>query len=95
MKMPDGGFRPAYNVHFATTTESQIIVGVEVNNCGSGQLSPMLDQVQWRYGECPAEWLADGGFARLADIEDAHRRGTTVYAAVRHPRWRISSRPSS
>jgi transposase len=88
MKMADGGFRPAYNVQFATTADSQIIVGIEVNNCGSdqGQLSPMLDQVQHRYDQCPAEWLADGGFACDADIEDAHRRGTTVYAPVRHPR---------
>jgi transposase len=88
MKMADGGFRPAYNVHWTTTTDSQIIVGVEVNNCGSdlGQLSPMLDQVQQRYDQCPAQWLADGGFARNADIEDTHRRGTTVYAPVRRPR---------
>jgi transposase len=88
MKMADGGFRPAYNVQFCTTADSQIIVGIEVNNCGSdlGQLSPMLDQVQQRYEACPAEWLADGGFARNADIEDAYRRGTTVYAPVRHPR---------
>lgn len=88
MKMADGGFRPAYNVQLTTTTDSQIIVGVEVNNCGSdlGQLSPMLDQVQQRYEQCPADWLTDGGFARNADIEDAHRRGTTVYAPVRHPR---------
>ena len=35
MKMADGGFRPAYNVQLATTPDSQIIVGVEVNNCGS------------------------------------------------------------
>lgn len=77
-----------YNVQLTTTTDSQIIVGVEVNNCGSdlGQLSPMLKQVEQRYEQCPAEWLADGGFARNADIEDAHRRDTTVYAPVRHPR---------
>jgi len=88
MKMADGGFRPAYNVQLTTITDSQIIVGVEVNNCGSGlgQLSPMLKQVEQRYEQCPAEWLADGGFARNADIEDAHRGGTTVYAPVRHPR---------
>lgn len=88
MKMADGGFRPAYNVQLSTTTDSQIIVGVEVNNCGSdaGQLSPMLDQVEKRYQQCPAEWLADGGFANDADIENAHRGGTTVYAPVRHPR---------
>jgi hypothetical protein len=88
MKMADGGFRPAYNVQWTTTTDSQIIVGVALNNCGSdlGQLSPMLDQVQQRYEQCPAQGLADGGFARNADIEDAHRRGTTVYAPVRPPR---------
>ena len=27
MKMADGGFRPAYNVQFATDTQSQVIVG--------------------------------------------------------------------
>lgn len=88
MKMADGGFRPAYNVQLASTPASQIIVGVEVNNCGSdgGQLSPMLEQVQKRYQQRPAEWLADGGFASDADIEDAHRGGITVYAPVRHPR---------
>jgi len=88
MKMADGGFRPAYNVQLASTPHSQIIVGVEVNNCGSdgGQLSPMLEQVQQRYQQRPAEWLADGGFASDADIEDAYRGGTTVYAPVRHPR---------
>jgi transposase len=88
MKMADGGFRPAYNVQLASTPNSQIIVGVEVNNCGSdgGQLCPMLEQVQQRYQQRPAEWLADGGFASDADIEDAHSAGTTVYAPVRHPR---------
>ena len=88
MKMADGGFRPAYNVQLASTPQSQIIVGVEVNNCGSdgGQLSPMLEQVKRRYQQCPAQWLADGGFATDADIEAAHRGGTTVYAPVRQPR---------
>jgi transposase len=88
MKMADGGFRPAYNVQLASTPDSQIIVGVDVNNCGSdgGQLSPMLEQVRERYQQRPAEWLADGGFASDTDIEDAHRDGTTVYAPVRHPR---------
>lgn len=88
MKMADGGFRPAYNVQLATVADNQIIVGVEVTNCGSdsGQLSPMLEQVQQRYQQRPAEWLADGGFANDTDIEDAHRQGTTVYAPVRHPR---------
>jgi len=88
MKMADGGFRPAYNVQFTTTTDSQIIVGVDVLNIGSdqGQLSPMLDQIERRYGERPAQCLVDGGYARHDDIEDAQGRGTTVYAPVAKPK---------
>jgi transposase len=50
MKMADGGFRPAYNVQFATDVDSRIIVGVELTNSGSdgGQLIPMLDQIEAR-----------------------------------------------
>jgi hypothetical protein len=85
MKMADGGYRPAYNVQFSTTTDSQVIVGVDVNNIGSdqGQLSPMLDQVEQRYEERPAQCLVDGGYARHDEIEEAQARGTTVYAPVR------------
>jgi transposase len=88
MKMADGGYRPAYNVQFTTTTNSQIIVGVDVINIGSdqGQLSPMLDQVQQRYSEQPAQWLVDGGYARHDDIEEADGRGTLVYAPVAKPK---------
>ena len=51
MKMPDGGFRPAYNVQFATTTEGGVIVGVDVTNEGTdgGQMPPMLDQIEERF----------------------------------------------
>lgn len=88
MKMADGGYRPAYNVQFSTATDSQIIVGVDVSNIGSdqGQLSPMLDQVERRYGERPAQCLVDGGYASHDDIEDAHRLGTWVYAPVPKPK---------
>ena len=34
MKMADGGFRPAYNVQFATTVGGQVIVGVDVIAAG-------------------------------------------------------------
>lgn len=88
MKMAAGGFRPAYNVQFTTATDSQIIVGVDVNNIGSdlGQLSSMLDQVEQRYGKHPDKWLVDGGYARHDDIEDADGRGITVYAPVPKPK---------
>jgi transposase len=88
MKMADGGFRPAYNVQLATVTDSQVIIGVDVCNIGSdlGRLSPMLDQVEQRYGQRPDKWLVDGGYARHDAIEDADAQGTTVYAPVPKPK---------
>lgn len=88
MKMGDGGFRPAYNAQFAVDTETQIVVGVEVSNSGSdqGQLVPMLEQLDKRYGRIPSETLVDGGFAGLKDIEKASELGTQVYAPVAKPK---------
>jgi len=88
MKMGDGGFRPAYNGQFAVDTETQIVVGVDVSNSGSdqGQLVPMLEQLEERYGKIPAESLVDGGFAGLKDIETASEMGTEVFAPVAKPK---------
>ena len=89
MKMPDGGFRPAYNAQFATTTDAaRVIVGVDVINRGSdaGQSTPMLAQVEARTGVRPKELLVDGGYAQLAAIEHAGEQGVTVYAPVAKPR---------
>lgn len=86
MKMPDGGVRPAYNVQFATTTETQVIVGVDVINSGSdgGQMQPMVEQIAARYGQAPEDYLTDGGFATLADIEQVSTgRDTKVYTPVK------------
>jgi transposase len=82
MKMPDGGFRPAYNVQFATTTEGGAIVGVGVTNQGTDgdQMPPMLEQIEERFGQRPAEALVDGGFATTDAIDTAERDGTAVYA---------------
>src|SRR5260370_5312648 len=48
MKLADGGFAPAYNLQFATDTESRLIVGVGATNAGndSQQLEPMQDPPQ-------------------------------------------------
>ena len=83
MKMGDGGFRPAYNTQFATDCDSQVIIGVDVVSLGSdmGQLAPMLEQVQKRYGSTPDEWLVDGGYTKHEQI-DAVSGKTTVYAPV-------------
>jgi transposase len=85
MQMPDGGFRPAYNVHFNTTTEEKIIVGVDVLNQGNdaGQMQPMIEQTQERLGQVPDNHLADGSFATKKDIEETTKMGPVVYTPVK------------
>jgi hypothetical protein len=92
MKMSDGGYRPAYNVQFATDHESDVIVGVAVTNAGSDQqeLVPMLSQIAGRVG-APATLLVDGGFVSHAAIDETTARGVTVIAPV--PRRRGSTEP--
>jgi len=88
MRMADGGYRPAYNIQFATDPVSQVIVGVEVTNEGSdqGQLEPMLDQIEERYEGTPVDVLVDGGFINLDGIERIEGRGCRIYGPVPAPR---------
>lgn len=89
MKMADGGFRPAYNVEYATTCDGQVVVGVDVVTVGSdhGQMPPMLDQIEGRFERRPKEVLVDGGFADLKDIERVQSGGECeVFAPVAEPR---------
>jgi transposase len=85
MKMPDGGFRPAYNVQFATTTEGGVIVGVEVTNEGTdfAQMPPMASQIEERFGQRPEAMLVDGGFVTVKAIDEVEGQGTKVYAPLR------------
>ncbi len=82
MKMPDGGFRPAYNVQFATDGAHGVIVGVAVTNAGTdaGQAAPVVDQIEHRTQWRPDNYLMDGGFATRDDIRELEQRGITVYA---------------
>jgi hypothetical protein len=55
MRMADGGYRPAYNGQLATDATSQIIVGIDVVTQGTdhGQIEPMREQIERRYGTSP------------------------------------------
>jgi transposase len=92
MKMPDGGYRPAYNVQFATDHDSDVIVGVAVTNTASDQqeLVPMLTQLAARVGQ-PATLLVDGGYVAHEAIDDATARGVCLLAPV--PRRKGSEAP--
>ncbi len=88
MKMPDGGFRPAFNLGFASDPRSGMIAAVTLDNSGSdkGQLRPMSERLAVAYGQRPGEHLVDGGFAKLADIEALAAAGVVVFAPVPKPR---------
>jgi transposase len=84
MKLMDGGFRPAYNVQFATDVDSQAIVGVAVTNEGADgrQLPPMLAQVAARTGRAPGAALVDGGYVSTEAIQAAAARDVTLYMPI-------------
>lgn len=88
LHMPDGGFRPAFNVEVATDGDSQVILGVTVINRGTdqGEALPMEDQVAARTGQHPKAYLMDGGFVDLEDIETLEQRNITVYAPPKRVR---------
>jgi transposase len=84
MRMADGGYRPAYNGQFAADPTSQIIVGVAVTAQATdhGQIEPMREQIERRYGSSPEAMLVDGGFVSLGDIDAVESQGCRVYAPV-------------
>ena len=86
MKMGDGGFRPAYNVQFATDGDTRMIVSVDVTNNGSdgGQMAPMQADVVERYGQTPTNYLVDGGFATNEDITKVEQAKSQVFAPMNY-----------
>ena len=88
MKMPDGGYRPAYNWQFSVELSHFVITGVEVVNKGSdkAQMEPMVKQVVKRTQQLPRNWLVDGGFVKLTAIEALDVLGVTVFGPVPEPK---------
>jgi transposase len=84
MKMADGGYRPAYNVQFATDGESRVIVGVAVTSSGNDgpQMAPMHAKITSSYHKRPNIYLVDGGFVNHESITTLESQGTEVYAPI-------------
>ncbi|MEI8259461.1 MAG: IS1182 family transposase [Deltaproteobacteria bacterium] len=88
MKMPDGGFRPGYNVQLAVAGSelggARAIVGVQVTNLGSdmGSVTPMIEQILERTGALPERILADANHAKHECIERGAELGVELLIAV-------------
>ncbi len=89
MKMPDGGFRPAYNVQFASLPESGIVIAVSCATVGSdrGLAEPMAATIEATYGQRPKRHLVDGGFQSAEDIEAAAAKGTAIFSPPLKAKW--------
>jgi transposase len=81
MKMADGGFRPAYNVQFASLPANGIIVQVGCETVGSdrGLAEPMAKRLERTYGKRPKRHLVDGGYQSAEDIAAAEAANTEFY----------------
>ena len=82
MKMPNGGYHPAYNVQLASDPQSRAIVGVDVSNEGcdaNGLSEPMREQVELRSGGKVLQQLLDGGYLCNRDIERAHEQKVELF----------------
>jgi len=88
MKMADGGFRPAYNVHLVSETLSKVIIAVEVDRVGTDThaMVPLAKQIEERYEVRPSEWLADGGCNSLGNVDKMTERGCKIFAPLRQRR---------
>jgi transposase len=92
MRMPDGGWRPAYNLQLTSDLDTGVIVALSVDTSGSdgGLMAPALAQVEQRYAHRPLRWLADGGFTALDDIVALARKSITVFCPLkprRNPKY--------
>lgn len=70
MKMADKAYRPAYNLVLATAPTQMVILGLEPTDRrnDSGLATPMIDQLERRYGQRPQILLVDTRLATQDEI---------------------------
>lgn len=87
MKMPQGGFAPAYNVQMTVDAETQVVVGADVTQEGTdgSQLKPAIEQLKRRYGKKPKQALVDGGYVNVEAIEQLEKDEIEIYAPPKKP----------
>ncbi len=93
MKMGDHGFRPAFNVQFASDADALVIVDVDVTSEGtdSGQLEPMYESVCDRYDTTPKNYLADGGFRSKQGVTELESNGTKFFGPLPNEKKQLTA----
>ena len=95
MKMGDGGFRPAYNVQFATATGSLVIVGPDGDGGGSGDLSPAGGDRGVSERDLPQPGIATIQCSRIGENQGGHLVAGVGSQFSKDPRFETKSRIGS
>ncbi len=84
----DQALAPSYNVQISTDTESKIIVGVHLTQCGndSGSLLPAMEEMKATAGQYPKQVVADGDFTNRASIVEMKKKQIEFYGALGEPK---------
>ena len=84
MKTSTEGFQQCYNAQLAVDGEHQLIVATDVGAqaADQGQMMPLLDEVQQRFGAEPEVVLADAGYCNEADLVELEERGIDGHVAL-------------
>lgn len=92
MKMPDGGYRPAFNVQTVTETTAGLITAVRVTAGASdnGLLEPMVRQSRAKTGVRPAAVLADAGYSSSRDVEVLEAARVKVFMPPKNARRELT-----
>ena len=77
MKTSTEGFQQCYNAQLAVDGEHPLIVATDVGAqaADQGQMMPLLDEVQQRFGAEPEVVLADAGYCNETDLVELEERG--------------------
>ena len=84
MKTSSGGFDQCYNAQIAVDSKADIIVANDVSQCAadSGQLLPMVKQVEKNTGEVPEKVLADAGYRAEGEFRKLEKKGVVALVSL-------------
>jgi transposase len=96
MRMPDGGWRPAYNMQITSDLDGMIVTNVAVDTTGSdgGLMAPAVERFEARFAQRPRRWLSDGGYTVLKDIAAVAAKGIEVFCPLK-PRRNPKNDPAA
>lgn len=92
MRMPDGGWRPAYNMQITSDLDGMIVTDIAVDTTGSdgSLMAPAAQRFTARFARRPRRWLADGGYTVLDDIVELTAKSIEVFCPLkprRNPKY--------